>query len=377
MQHEEYMRLALDQAQKGVGRTTPNPAVGAVIVRHGEVVGRGFHKKAGTPHAEVNAIHDAGEAAKEGTIYVTLEPCNHTGRTPPCTRAILQAGLARVVIGAMDPNPKVVGGGADFLRGQGLEVVCGVLEEECRDLIRPFIKHSRTGLPWVIMKAGLSLDGRIAFHQGQGGAITGSATNRLVHQLRDQVDAILIGIGTAITDDPSLTTRLEEKDDARDPLRIVLDSQLRLSPKARMLTQRSAAPTWIFCGPKAAIEREQALIQAGAVVHRLPPTADGRPDLNKFLTFLGKHQLTSLLVEGGATVHGAFWGQGLVDELRLFYAPYFIGDQGVPLISGFSMTQRPLAFPVSGMTLRQIDHDFLVRAILDTSLKPQGDTAPV
>lgn len=366
MQHEEYMRLALDEAQKGLGRTTPNPAVGAVIVRRGEVVGRGFHKKAGTPHAEVNAIHDAGEAAKGGTIYVTLEPCNHTGRTPPCTQAILQAGLARVVIGAMDPNPKVVGGGADFLRGQGIEVVCGVLEEECQDLIRPFVKHSRTGLPWVIMKAGLSLDGKIAYRRGQGGAVTGSATRRLVHQLRDQVDAILIGIGTAIIDDPSLTTRLEDKDDSRDPLRIVLDSHLRLSPKANMLTQRSAAPTWIFCGPKAAIEREQALIQAGAVVHRLSLAADGRPDLSSLLAFLGERQLTSILVEGGAAVHGAFWGQGLVDELRLFYAPYFIGDQGVPIISGFSAAERPLKSPVRRMALQEIDHDFLLRAILDS-----------
>ncbi|MDD2466903.1 MAG: bifunctional diaminohydroxyphosphoribosylaminopyrimidine deaminase/5-amino-6-(5-phosphoribosylamino)uracil reductase RibD [Desulfobulbus sp.] len=364
MQHEQYMRLALNEAEKGLGRTTPNPAVGAVIVNSGQVVGRGYHKKAGTAHAEVNAIHAAGEAAGGGTLYVTLEPCNHTGRTPPCTQAILKAGLTRVVIGTMDPNPTVVGGGADFLREQGVEVVCGVLEEQCRDLINPFVKHSSTGLPWVIIKAGLSLDGKIAFCQGKGGAITGSDSSHSVHQLRDQVDAILVGVGTALIDDPSLTTRLEGKDDTRDPLRIVLDSQLRLPPRAQMLTQHSSAQTWIFCADDADVERERALLQSGAVVHRLPPAADGRPDLKQLLAFLGAQQLNSLLVEGGAAIHGAFWWQKLVDELRLYYAPYFIGDHGVPLLRGFALDKRPAESPMSRITFEQNGDDFLLRALL-------------
>ena len=190
-----YMRLAIKEAEKGLGRTSPNPCVGAVIVRDDQVIGQGYHRRAGTPHAEVNAIADALEETHScagATIYVTLEPCNHTGRTPPCTQAILTAGFSRVVIGMADPNP-VASGGAYFLQYQGIEVKLGVLEQECRQLNYPFLKHSVTGLPWVVMKAGVSLDGKISRRQGQGGAITGSASKQRVHELRNQLDAILIG----------------------------------------------------------------------------------------------------------------------------------------------------------------------------------------
>jgi len=359
---QKYMQLALDEAVKGLGRTAPNPAVGAVIVNGGVVVGRGYHQKAGTAHAEVNAIHEAGDAARGGTIYVTLEPCNHTGRTPPCTRAILNAGIRRVVIGAMDPNPKVVGGGGAYLRQQGIEVISGVLEEQCIDLIRFFVKHSSSGTPWVILKAGLSLDGKIAYEKGRGGAITGPETRHLVHMLRDQVDAILIGVETALVDNPSLTTRIPGKTDSRDPLRIVLDTHLRVSPQAKMLCQQSTAPTWIFCGDKAEVEREQSLVQAGGVVHRMPTDGDGHLDLERVLFFLGEQQLTSVLVEGGASIHGAFWKQGLVDELQLFYAPFFIGDQGISLMSGFTLEEQPKRSFLRQISLTQSGGDFLLRA---------------
>lgn len=358
------MELALEEARKGLGRTAPNPAVGAVVVQDGTVVGRGYHKKAGTPHAEVNAIQDAGEKARGGTIYVTLEPCNHSGRTPPCTQAILRAGLRQVIIGAMDPNPRVVGGGAAFLRGQGVDVVTGVLEEQCQDIIRSFVKHSSSGLPWVIMKAGLSLDGKIAFEAGKGGMVTGPESSRAVHLLRDQVDAILVGVGTALIDDPSLTTRIAEKHDARDPLRLVVDTHLRLRPQAKMLRQESAAQTWIFCGEQAPAEREQVLLEAGAVVHRLPIREGGRLDLHSLLAFIGEQALCSLLVEGGSTVHGAFWSQGLVDELRLYYAPYFIGDNGVALLSGYGLDKRPDRISMHGISLKQHGEDFLFRALV-------------
>ncbi|WP_448873812.1 bifunctional diaminohydroxyphosphoribosylaminopyrimidine deaminase/5-amino-6-(5-phosphoribosylamino)uracil reductase RibD [Desulfobulbus propionicus] len=361
-QHEFFMRLALGEAEKGLGRTSPNPAVGAIIVNQGKVVGRGYHKKAGTPHAEVNAIADAGEAARGGTIYVTLEPCNHTGRTPPCTQAILKAGLARVVIGTMDPNPRVVGGGAEFLQGQGIEVHRNILEVECRDLIRFFVKHSGTGIPWVIMKAGLSLDGRMTLRRGEGTAITGSQSRQAVHRLRDRVDAILVGVGTAVIDNPSLTTRLEDKPDARDPLRIVLDSQLRLPADAHMLIQTSLAPTWIVCGEAASKDRERELARAGAVVHRLATTPNGSLDLTSLLTFLGEQQILSLLVEGGATVHGAFWGQRLVDELRLYYAPIIIGEQGLPLVSGYSLQDRGKTPALTNIFLEKLGDDFFFHA---------------
>jgi diaminohydroxyphosphoribosylaminopyrimidine deaminase/5-amino-6-(5-phosphoribosylamino)uracil reductase len=363
-QHEAFMRLAIGEAQKGRGRTSPNPAVGAIVVNQGRVVGRGYHQKAGTAHAEVNALADAGDAAQGGTLYVTLEPCNHTGRTPPCTQAILTAGLAEVIIGTMDPNPKVVGGGAHFLRERGVRVFQGVLEAECRDLIRPFLKHSATGVPWVIMKAGLSLDGRISLRQGERSSITGRQSGDAVHQLRDQVDAILIGIGTALIDDPRLTTRLEGKLDARDPLRVVLDSRLRLPANAAMLRQSSAAATWIICAENASLEREQELTRAGAMVHRLTSAADGSIDLPALLTFLGRQQVVSVLVEGGAAVHGAFWGQQLVDELRLYFAPIIVGEQGVPLVHGYTLERRNQAPAVTDMSLTRLGDDFLFRVIL-------------
>lgn len=363
-QHEEYMHLAIAEAEKGLGRTSPNPAVGAVIVNGGQVVGRGYHHKAGTPHAEVHAIADAGDAARGGTIYVTLEPCNHTGRTPPCTQAILKAGLTAVVIGAMDPNPQVVGGGAAFLETQGVAVLPGVLAEPCTDLIRPFVKHSSCGLPWVIMKAGLSLDGRISLRRGEATAITGAESRQCTHRLRDRVDAILIGAGTALVDDPSLTTRLETETGSRDPLRIVLDSQLRLPPTARLLRQTSNAQTWVCCAMEAPLDREQALVAAGAVVHRLPVARDGGLDLQQLLVLLGKHQILSLLVEGGAAIHGAFWGEQLVDELLLFYAPFFIGDEGVPLLSGYALQDRKQVPQLKSIALRRLGEDVLLHALV-------------
>ena len=326
-----FMKLALREARKGVGRTSPNPAVGAVVVRDGTVVGKGYHRKAGTPHAEVHALRAAGLQAAGATLYVTLEPCNHTGRTPPCTRAILAAGIRRVVAGMRDPNPHVAGRGCDFLAGQGIEVVHGILAPECEEINRPFIKHVTTGRPWVILKAGASLDGRIATRTGQSGWITNEWSRREVHRLRDRVDAILVGAGTARCDDPSLTTRLPGRR-GRDPLRVVLDPTLRLDPKAKLLTQSSPAPTWLFCAPGADERRRAALAAAGAVVKPVPEPAPGRLDLAAVLAELGRAGATSLLVEGGGRVHGSFLRAGLADEIYLFLAPRFLGADGVPVV---------------------------------------------
>ncbi len=349
-----FMRLALELARKGLGRTAPNPCVGAVIVRDGQIVGSGWHRKAGTPHAEVHAINEAGIACAGATLYVTLEPCNHTGRTPPCSRAVLAAGIARVVIGMADHNP-VAAGGAEFLRSQGVAVDMGILEEECRQLNRPFIKYSSTGLPWVVMKAGMSLDGRISRVRGQGGPITGPESQRRTHELRDQLDAILIGIGTALIDNPSLTCRIEN---GRDPLRVILDSQLRLPPEANMLRQQSSAPTWIFCRRDAPVERQQVLEKAGAVIHRIDTDELGQLDLKQVLRCLGKSGITSVLVEGGAAVHGAFLRAGLADEACLFIAPCFIGDSGTPLITGAADAL------LTGMTAEKLGQDMLLRGLL-------------
>lgn len=355
-----YMRLALQEAEKGRGRTSPNPCVGAVIVRDNTVVGQGYHRRSGTAHAEVNAIADAGKNAVGATIYVTLEPCNHTGRTPPCTKAIIDAGLSRVVVGMPDPNPSVTGGGSSYLQSQGIVVESGLLEEECRAINRPFIKHSATGMPWVVMKAGMSLDGKISYVSGQGGKITGDQSQRVTHTLRNTLDALLVGVDTAIIDNPSLTTRLSDMGDARDPLRVVLDTNLRLSPDVRILSQQSSTETWIYCGPDAPVDRKERLVGAGAQVFPAGLTGDGRLDISSVLSHLGAKGIASVLVEGGAAVHGSMLTHGLVDEVYLFTAPFFIGDQGTSLLSGFSKGNAETSPRLKTTDYRMLGDDLLI-----------------
>lgn len=357
-----WMQLAIREARKGMGRTSPNPCVGAVVIKNGKLVGKGFHRKAGTPHAEVIALAAAGKKAKGSTIYVTLEPCNHVGKTPPCTEAILQAGISRVVVGMLDPNPLVSGRGCKKLEAKGLDISFGLLAEKCEALNRPFIKHITTGLPWVIMKAGASLDGRIAASSGQSGWITNDKSRDYVHRLRDRVDAILIGAGTALVDDPSLTTRLA-KGRGQDPVRIILDSSLRLPVDARMLQQASQADTWIFCGPEPDITKAEALINAGAVVTPVAVDVNGRLDLKAVLCELGKGQMTSVLVEGGSRIHGAFLRAGLVDEVNLFLAPTFIGGDGVPLLDDLGLATVQQAPRLVNTKVRRFGEDILLTGI--------------
>jgi len=331
-----FMRLALGEAAKGQGRTSPNPCVGAVVVKDNVVVAKGYHRRAGTPHAEVHALNGAGGQARGATLYVTLEPCNHQGRTPPCTERILAAGIKRVVVGMSDPNPLVKGGGNAYLADSGLEVITGVLAAEALALNRPFVKYITTGRPWVIMKAGMSMDGRIATRTGHSQWITGAKARARVHLWRDRVDAILIGVETALADDPALTARPLGRR-RRDPLRIILDSTLRLPPTARMLQQESAAATWVFCGPQAPAARRAALIAAGAVVKEVAISVQGGLNLEMVLSELGGHAVTTLLVEGGGRVHAAFLRDNLYDQACLFAAPVFLGAEGLPLVGGLGL----------------------------------------
>ena len=359
-QDEELMALALAEAEKGLGRTSPNPAVGAVLARNGVILGHGWHQKAGTAHAEIQALADArarGHDPRGATLYVTLEPCNHRGRTPPCTEAILAAGIAEVVIGTGDPNRQVRGGGADFLAAQGVQVRQGILQDRCRALILPFAKHSASGLPWVLMKAGLSLDGKISWHRGQGGPITGPEAGRFVHRLRNRLDAILVGVGTALVDNPALTCRLDAES-CRDPVRVILDSSLRLPPDSRLLTQQSAAATLVFCGEKADAGREKRLADAGAHIIRVTEQ-EGKLELSAVLQTLGQAGLCSVLVEGGAHIHAAFLAQALVDEVALVFAPYFVGESGVPLVQGPS-ADGLFGRPLVRMSVRRLGADILV-----------------
>ena len=358
-QRARFMRLALREAKKGLGRTSPNPAVGAVVVsEQGEVVATGFHARAGGPHAEVVALTRAGEAARGATLYVTLEPCNHTGRTGPCTQAILAAGVRRVVIGMADPNPHVAGGGAAFLAGCGVEVEEGVLAEECAAINRPFVKHITTGRPWVLLKAGMSLDGKLAAASGHSAWITNEAARREVHRLRGRSDAILVGRSTAVADDPALTCRLRR---GRDPIRVVLDSRLQLPPTARMLCQDSTAPTWVLCTPQAPSAAEARLVEAGAEVFRLPADRDGRLDLAAVLDFLGQRQVTSLLVEGGGEVHTAFLRAGLADECALFIAPLLLGADGLAFWRGTGALRVEEGLRLTEVAFRRFGDNILVR----------------
>lgn len=354
------MKRALRLAVRGRGRTSPNPLVGAVVVRWGEIVGEGYHQRVGAAHAEVNALADAGERAKGGDLYVTLEPCNHQGRTPPCTRAVLDAGISRVFVGMTDPNPQVDGGGDDFLRSRGIPVVEGILETECRRLNQPFIKHITTGRPYVVLKAAATLDGRIATRTGDSRWVTNEHSRRFVHQLRCDLDAILVGSKTALTDDPQLTARPQGRSRCRQPVRIVLDTQLAVPLESSLVRTVQSAPLWIGCSEQASVEREKALADAGVTVIRLPSNPSG-VDLACLLDELGKRQVNSLLVEGGGKTLGSFLDQRLADAFFFFYAPKVLGDgEAVPMIAGRTSGAMSEAAPVYDVQVKRFRGDIMV-----------------
>lgn len=363
------MRIALAEARKGIGRTSPNPCVGSVIVKNGKVVGKGFHKKAGTPHAEIHALRQAGADAQGATLYVTLEPCSHTGRTPPCCEAIAASGIQRVVMGMVDPNPLVQGRGGQYLAGKGIAVTKGVMEQRCRDINRPFIKHITTGRPWVTMKAGMSLDGKITYQGRKTGRITGAESLAAVHRLRDKTDAIMVGIGTVATDDPSLTTRLSAGRKGKDPIRVIVDSRLSISEGASVLNQQSAAPTWIFCGDDIDERKVARLEDTGVVIHRMDLCEEGGGlDLGRIIQSLGQSGVNSLLVEGGARIHGAMLRQQYYDYAYLFYAPIFAGDRGVSVIAGYESSGSETAFRLEEVQYRRLGQDMLVSGCIDYRL---------
>jgi diaminohydroxyphosphoribosylaminopyrimidine deaminase/5-amino-6-(5-phosphoribosylamino)uracil reductase len=361
----KFMRRALRLGEKGLGYTTPNPAVGAVVVRQGVILGEGYHQRAGTPHAEVHALKAAGDRARGADLYVTLEPCNHTGRTPPCTHAILQAGIKKVVIGALDPNPGVAGGGAEFLRDRGLEVEVGLLRDECRLLIASFAKHILANMPWVRSKVACSLDGRIATRTGHSRWITNQQARRSGHRLREISDAILVGKGTILADDPQLTCR-KGKNAGKDPVRVVLDSRLGIGPSSRICHLKSSAPTVIIgVEGKSTEDQRQALEASGAKVWFTPPDGQGRVDIEYALRMLGDYGVQSLLVEGGGTVHGAFWDQALVDEAFFYYAPIVIGGKKAwPAIGGSGAIDVGEATRLSKVQHRKLGDNWLVRGLV-------------
>ena len=314
------MRRALDEAVKGRGAVEPNPMVGAVVVRDGRLVAAGYHRRFGGPHAEVEALEAAGDAARGAALYVTLEPCCHHGKTPPCTDAILRAGVSRVVAAHRDPFPKVAGGGLTRLREAGLAVEVGPGAEAATALNAPYLKRVATGRPYVLAKWAMTLDGKTAVAGGDGRWISSKDSRAHVHEVRGRVDAILVGVGTALIDDPELTAR---PPGPRTPTRIVLDSEARLSDRSKLVRTAREVPTLVVTGPNAPGSRTNALRAAGCEVLSLSGSL--RPSVDDLLTELGRRGMTNMLVEGGGAVLASFFEAGQVDEVDVFIAPLIEG----------------------------------------------------
>ncbi len=364
LEDKRFMRLALDLAAMGRGRTNPNPMVGAIVVKEGRIMGEGYHQKAGTPHAEVHALKAAGRDARGATIYVTLEPCSHHGRTPPCVDAILKAGIAKVVAAMTDPNPLVAGRGLEKLRRAGVEVVSGVMEAEARRLNEVFLKYITTRKPFVLIKAAMTLDGRIATRSGHSRWITGEQARSYVHQLRDEYDAILVGIGTVLADDPALTTRLVDKS-GQDPVRVVVDSEGRLPLEARVLTQESNASTIVAVTRRAPEEKLAQLAAAGAKILVVNEDRLGMVDLNHLMDLLGQREIASVLVEGGAQINSAALAEGIVDKVAMFIAPKLIGGQQAPgPVGGAGVETMDRALRLEQVQVRQFGQDVLIEGYI-------------
>ncbi len=320
-----FMKRALSLARKGLGRTAPNPAVGCVIVRDGTIVGEGWHRQAGTPHAEVHALNMAGAAAQGADVYVTLEPCCHQGKTPPCCDALITAGVRRVIAGMVDPFLKVAGQGLQCLRQAGIRAEVGLLEEECRDLNKGFIKAVTAGIPYLIYKTAMTLDGNIATVTGHSRWVTGEESRRLVHRLRTHCDAVMVGVDTVIADNPQLTVRHVK---GRDPIRVIVDTRLRTPESVNVLKQQDSARTIIAtCETDTTIHQRY---QAQGVTILVCREYDGRVEMRDLLHKLAGLGIHSVLLEGGSRLAGDLLQHGLIDECIFFYAPKVVGNGFAP-----------------------------------------------
>ncbi len=356
---ENYMRRALELAKGGWGRTNPNPLVGAVIVRDGEIIAEGCHEKLGGAHAEVAAFRNAKGEVGGGTLYVNLEPCSHYGRTPPCAEAIIKAGIRKVVIAMEDPNPKVCGRGISMLRNAGIETVVGVLEKEARRLNEIFIKYVTEKKPFVIMKTAMTLDGKIASVTGDSRWISGESSREQVHVIRDRVSAIMVGINTVLTDNPSLTTRLDSKS-GNDPVRIIVDSRGKIPVDSRVINSGSAAGVILATTSAIGCEKEKILTDRGVRILKLDG-AQGHVDLSRLMEELHREEMDSVLLEGGGSLNAAALNSEIVDKVMVFIAPKIIGgrDAKTP-VEGEGIQFMKDALELRDISISRFDEDILI-----------------
>jgi diaminohydroxyphosphoribosylaminopyrimidine deaminase/5-amino-6-(5-phosphoribosylamino)uracil reductase len=362
---ELYMKRAINLARKGSGHTSPNPLVGAVIVKGNKIIGEGYHQYYGGNHAEVNAIESVTEDVEGGTIYVTLEPCSHFGKTPPCAKKIVESKLARVVIGMTDPNPLVAGRGIRILEEAGIEVVTGVLEEDIKELNEVFIKYILTKKPFCYMKYAMTLDGKIASWSGDSKWITSEKSRKYVHDIRQKVSAIMVGIGTVLADDPSLTTRRGHEMD-KDAIRVILDTRCRIPLDARVLNLESSVRTIIATG-SSYDEKIGTLKENGAEVI-ITPLKENRIDIAWLFEELGRMGIDSILLEGGATMNYSALEAGVVDRVMAFVAPKIIGGQNAKTpVEGEGIQYVRHAVKLADIDIKRFDQDILITGMVEKS----------
>lgn len=350
------MKRALRLAEKGRGRTSPNPMVGAILIKEGKVVGEGYHVKAGESHAEIIALHEAGVEARGATLYVNLEPCAHYGKTPPCAPQVIESGVGRVVVGMKDPNPLVNGRGLDILRKAGLEVQVGILERESCKLNEAYCKYILKKEPFVILKVAATLDGKMATREGESKWISGESSRRLVHRWRDQVDGVLVGIGTILRDNPMLTARIKG---GRDPFRIILDSQLRIPEDAKVIGN-TPSKLIVVTSEFAQRDKRERLEQKGVQVIVLDSEGE-RINLKTCLSKLGEIGMMSLLVEGGSQVNGSFLDKKLVDKFLFILSPKLMGDPQAPgIFGGEGVSKLQDSIILREVKIRRIGGDILI-----------------
>jgi len=359
---EQYMRLALDLAKKGKGWTAPNPLVGAVIVKDGRIIGQGYHEKYGQAHAEVNAIASAKEDVTGATLYVTLEPCSHFGKTPPCSDLVIDKKIKRVVVATLDPNPLVAGKGIERLRNNGIEVVTGLMEEESQQLNEVFIKYIVTKEPFVVMKNAMSLDGKIATVTGESQWISGETARKQVHVLRHELSGIMVGIETVIKDDPQLTARIPN---SNNPIRIVVDSQLRIPITSAILTHQDEAKTIIATTERADKEKLETLRQLGIEVI-VTKEKSGRVNLQELMRTVGAMGIDSILLEGGATLNFSALEENIVDKIQTYIAPKIIGGKDAKTaVEGAGILSLKNAFKINRLTAVMVGEDLFLEGYMD------------